>query len=144
MLSIKIAIRSIPLVLLLSGCLLVELLPEPPEHHGSASGEGPSDFQLHAAILSDVRRELLFEQHLQEGRPTCAGVRIAVDKAICPVDGSEMTILNLREDLQYEANRSKETAYFCPKESIYYYRYEGGPRKVDVWLGPYKIPFRSR
>ena len=141
--TIRMVVGTITLPLLLGGCLLAELLPEPEETRSSPSGEGPADIRLHSAILSDVRRELLFEQHLQDGRQTCSAVRINRDTATCATDNTEMMVLILRADSQYETHPSKETAYFCPKESIYYYRYEGGPRKLDVWLGPYKIRVRG-
>ena len=38
--------------------------------------------------------------------------------------------------------RIDETAYLCRKEGVYYYHYQGGPRKLDVWMGPYKIDRR--
>jgi hypothetical protein len=139
----KMVIGAITLAFLLGGCLLVELLPEPEDTRSSPSGEGPTDIRLHSAILNDVRRELLFEQHLQDGRQTCSAVKLTGATATCAIDNTEMSVLILRADSQSETNPSKETAYFCPTESIYYYRYEGGPRKLDVWLGPYKIRVRG-
>ena len=32
-----------------------------------------------------------------------------------------------------------ETAYLCRKEGLYYYHYQGGPKKLDMWMGPYRI-----
>jgi len=141
--TMRMLVGTIALTFLLDGCLLVELLPEPEDTRSSPSGEGPADIRLHSAILSDVRRELLFEQHLQDGRQTCSAVTIKRDTATCAIDNTEMVVLILRADSEDETNPSKETAYFCPTESVYYYRYEGGPRKLDVWLGPYRIRVRG-
>jgi hypothetical protein len=105
---------------------------------------GPSDKQLHAAILSDVRRWRVLEQRLDEGQPTCTAWKAEREKTLCVADQAEMTIFNLRTDLQDQPYRVEESAYYCPKESVYYYHYAGGPRRLDVWLGPFKIDRPAR
>jgi len=105
---------------------------------------GPSDKQLHAAILSDVRRWRFLDRHLDEGVRTCSAWKAEGDKTLCTADQVEMTLFILRSDLQDQPYRVEETAYYCPKESVYYYHYTGGPKQLDVWLGPYKIDRRLR
>lgn len=100
---------------------------------------GPSDIQMHAAILNDVRRWRQLDQHLGEGVATCDAYHYAEGKLRCSGDQSEMTSFELKSEPQDQPNRIEETALYCPKESVYYYHYVGGPRKFDLWLGPYKI-----
>ena len=142
----RMVIRTTPLVLLLGGCL-IELLPhpgEPRETRNSDLEAGPSDIGVHSAILNDVRRQHLLERCPEDGRPIGSAVKLAGTKARCAVDESEMTVFTLREDQLDQPHREKETAYLCPKEGLYYYRYEGGLRRLDVWLGPYRIDLRGR
>ena len=127
--------------LVLSGCT-IDLVPPEEELRGYKRSEleaGPSDLGMHAAILSDVRTWRNLDRHLEEGTPTCFGFRLAGAKTLCAADEAEMTVFDLRKDLLDQPYRVDETAYFCPKESVYYYHYEGGPRRLDVWLGPYRI-----
>lgn len=129
------------LVLALGGCT-INLVPPEESLRGfdrETLEAGPSDIGLHAAILSDVRRERFLDRHLDEGTSTCGGFRYEGAKPVCVADESDMVHFELRKDPQDRAYRVDETAYLCRKESVYYYHYEGGPRKLDVWLGPFRI-----
>ena len=90
-------------------------------------------------IVSDVRRERFLNRHLDEGTPTCSGLNYSGGKMLCAADQTEVSVVEIRRDLLDQPYRVDETAYFCPKEGVYFYHYEGGPRKLDVWLGPYRI-----
>jgi hypothetical protein len=129
------------LVLVLGGCT-IDLVPPEEELRGYKRSEleaGPSNIGMHAAILSDVRRERVLDRHLEEGVPTCTALKYAAGKTMCVADETEMTVFELRRDLLDQPYRVDETAYFCSKEGVYYYHYEGGTRKLDVWLGPFRI-----
>ena len=128
-------------LIVLGGCTL-DLSPPEEELRGFKKAEleaGPSNMGMHAAILSDVRRERLLVYHLGEGAGSCSALKFEGPKTLCVADESEMSVYELRKDLLDQPYRVDETAYFCPKESVYYYHYEGGPRKLDVWLGPFAI-----
>jgi hypothetical protein len=105
---------------------------------------GPTDRQMHAAILFDVRRGRFLDQHLDDGTPTCSAFKAEGAKSICVSDQSDMTFFDFTKDPADQPYRVDETAYFCPKESVYYYHYVGGPRRLDVWLGPFKIDRPAR
>ena len=129
------------LLLLLGGCTINLVPPEHELRHFSKEEleAGPSDKQMHAAILNDVRRWRSLEKHLDEGVSTGPSFKFEAGKFLCASDESEVAVFELRSDLQDQPYRIEETALLCPKESVYYYHYTGGPRKLDVWLGPYKI-----
>ena len=132
---------ALPLLLFLGGCIL-DLLPHADEMKGTEKinkDEGPTNIGLHAAILRDVRRDRVLAGRLEEGTPTCAAVSLSGPGATCAIDGEDMVVLKLRQDPLDQQNRVEETAFYCSREGLYYYRYEGGPRKLNVWLGPFKI-----
>jgi len=105
--------------------------------------EGPSHFRMKGALLNDVRIWRGLDKRLDEGRPACAAIVTEKGIPICAADKTEIEIFTLREDLMDQPYRVKETVYFCRKEDVYHYRYTGGPRRLDVWLGPYKIERKS-
>jgi hypothetical protein len=45
----------------------------------------------------------------------------------------------LKSDLADQVHRVDESAYYCRSEGVYHYHYVGGPQKLDVWLGPFKL-----
>lgn len=100
---------------------------------------GPTDRHMLAAILNDVRRWRQLEQHLDEGISTCSAYKVLEGKQVCSVDETEMPTFELRNDPTDKPNRVEETAIYCSKEGVYYYHYVGGPRKFDLWMGPYRI-----
>lgn len=128
-------------LLVLSGCAF-DLRPPEESLRGFTREEleaGPTDRQMHAAILNDVRRWRGLEHHLDDGVPACSAFKPDGVRTICVADETEISIFQLRSDLQDQPYRVDETAYYCSKEGVYYYHYVGGPRRLDVWLGPYKI-----
>jgi hypothetical protein len=101
---------------------------------------GPSYHQMKGAILNDVRRWRLLEAKLDEGRPSCEQISIGEDKvARCATDQETFEFYALRDDMLDQPYRVVETAYYCRKEFVYYYHYVGGPKALDVWLGPYPL-----
>ncbi len=129
------------LFLAFGGCVIDLVPPEHELRHFTKEEleAGPSDKGMHAAILNDVRRWRALDKHLDEGFSTGPSFKFDGGKSLCAADESEVAIFELRSDLQDQPYRIEETAFLCPKESVYYYHYVGGPRKLDVWLGPYKI-----
>jgi hypothetical protein len=128
------------LFLALGGCF--DLVPPEEELRGFKRDEieaGPSDKGWHAAILSDVRRERMLDRHLDEGVATCSAFKYEGAKTLCAADEAAVMIFDFTKGPQDHPYRVDEKAYFCPKESVYYYHYIGGPRKLDIWLGPYRI-----
>jgi hypothetical protein len=120
----------------------MDLSPPEEQLRGFSRAEleaGPSDIQMHAAILNDIRRWRQLDRHLDEGVATCSAHKFVEGKLRCADDQAEIASFDIKIDPQDLPNRIEETALYCPKESVYYYHYVGGPRKYDVWLGPYKI-----
>lgn len=100
---------------------------------------GPTYHSMKGAILNDVRIWRQLDQKLDEGTLECAGIirEQAVPK--CAKDQEELVHFPLKEDLPDQPYRVDEEAYYCPLESVYFYHYAGGPRKRNIWLGPYKV-----
>lgn len=138
--------RLVFLVALAGGCTF-DLVPPEETLRGFNKEEleaGPTDRQMHAAIVNDVRRWRQLDQHLKDGIPTCSAYKLVAGKLVCTGDETEMLSFDIKIEPTDQPNRIEETAVFCPKESVYYYHYLGGPRKWDVWLGPYKIDRPSK
>lgn len=134
--------KSVVLLLAFGGGCIIDLVP--PEHtlrHWTKEEleAGPSDIGLHSAILNDVRRWRSLDRHLDEGTSTAPEFKYDGATPLCAADEAEVVTFLLRSDLQDQPYRVEEWAYLCTKESVYYYHYMGGTRKLDVWLGPYKI-----
>lgn len=104
----------------------------------------PDYHQLKGAILNDVRiwRELDKKVELDGRREVPTSVIFVGGVATCGLDKSDFEIYRLKEDLIDQPYRIDETAYLCRKEGVYYYHYQGGPRKLDLWMGPYRIERR--
>jgi len=117
--------------------LRAEITPEelnaPPDYH-----------RMKGALLNDVRiwRQLDKIIETEGRREVPVVIKFAKGVALCTNDESEFEIFRLKEDLLDQPYRIDETAYLCRKDNSYYYRYQGGPRKLDVWLGPYRIERR--
>ncbi|HVE42264.1 MAG TPA: hypothetical protein VNM14_20435 [Planctomycetota bacterium] len=114
--------------------LHAELTPEELE-------AAPGYHQMKAAILSDVRkwRELDRRVDTEGQREVPRGLKFVEGVPTCLSDETAYEIYRLKEDLRDQSYRIDETAYLCRKEGVYYYHYQGGPKKLDMWMGPYRI-----
>ncbi len=92
-----------------------------------------------AAIINDARNYRVLRARLDEGTPSCPMVVIQGEEALCAKDGSKFMICVFPEGVQEGPEAVKETAFYCKEEQLYYYNYHGGPRKRNVWLGPFKL-----
>lgn len=101
----------------------------------------PGFHQMKGAILSDVRvwRELDKKVDSDGRREVPVTLTFVSGVATCTTDKTEFEVYRLKDDLLDKPYRVDETAYLCRKESVYYYHYQGGPRKLNVWMGPYRI-----
>ena len=124
------ACNSIPPDSVLRAELTPEELNAPPDYH-----------HMKGALLNDVRIWRQLDKLIDtEGRKEVPVViKFNNGIPICANDETEFEIYRLKEDLLDQPYRVDETAYLCRKDKTYYYRYQGGPRKLDVWLGPYRI-----
>lgn len=127
------ACNDIPADSILRAELTPEELNAPPDYHhmkGALLNDVRIWRQLDKVVESDGRKEVPVVIKFNNGVPICAN------------DETEFEIYRLKEDLLDQPYRIDETAYLCRKDKMYYYRYQGGPRKLDVWLGPYRIERR--
>jgi hypothetical protein len=101
----------------------------------------PGYHQMKAALVSDVRiwRELDKKVDVEGRREVPVSLIFVGGVATCAADQTGFEIYRIKEDEVEKPYRVEETAYLCRKEGVYYYHYQGGPRKMDVWLGPYRI-----
>jgi hypothetical protein len=101
----------------------------------------PGYNQMKGALLNDIRvwRELDKKVSVEGRREVPTSLNLISGVATCGLDKTEFEVYRLKEELQDQPYRIDETAYLCRKEGMYYYHYQGGPRKLDVWMGPYKI-----
>ena len=101
----------------------------------------PGYNQMKGALLNDIRvwRELDKKVAVEGRREVPTSLSLLSGVATCGMDQTEFEVYRLKEDLQDQPYRVDETAYLCRKEGVYYYHYQGGPRKLDVWMGPYRI-----
>lgn len=101
----------------------------------------PSSHQMKGAILNDVRiwRELEKKLETDGYKQYPKAINNASGIPTCIYDQTEYEIFVLRSDLADQPYRLEETAYYCRKESIYFYHYQGGPKKLNLWMGPYRI-----
>jgi hypothetical protein len=119
--------------------------PVPPDYelrHGLTKeelNEGPSYHRMKGAILNDVRVWKGLDRRLDEGRSSCPEVVRDGGGVRCSRDKEPFEVYVLTDDLPDKPYRVDELAYFCRTEGVYYYHYRGGPRRRDVWLGPYKL-----
>jgi hypothetical protein len=99
----------------------------------------PGHHEMKAAILADVRKWRMLERRLEEGRAFCPDIVYKEKAPHCKVCEELMEVYSLKKDLADQPYRVEETAFYCRKESKYFYHYLGGRKKMDVWLGPYAI-----
>jgi hypothetical protein len=102
----------------------------------------PSSHEIRAAITNDARKQRVLRARLDEGRSDCPWVVRVEGQVLCAADQTPVEFYLLWEDPLDVPNRVDERALFCRKESVYFYHYKGGPRRLDVWMGPYKIDRR--
>lgn len=101
----------------------------------------PGYNQMKGALISDVRvwRELDKKVATEGVHEVPVSVIFTEGMATCAIDKTGFEVYKLRNDLIDQPYGIVETAYLCRKEGVYYYHYQGGPRKLDVWLGPFRI-----
>lgn len=114
--------------------LRAELTPE-------ELAQGPTYHHMKGAILNDVRiwRELDKKIAFEGTKGLPSGIAYDGGIPICHYDKTDLEIFSLKSDLADQSYRVEETAFYCKKESVYYYHYQGGPKKLDLWMGPYRI-----
>jgi len=114
--------------------LRAELTPE-------ELAQGPSYHQMKGAILNDVRIWRELDRKIeQDGRREMPKTIVYVGGSpVCDIDKTDLEIYSLKSDLADQAYRVEETAFYCRKESLYYYHYQGGPKKLNLWIGPYRL-----
>jgi hypothetical protein len=103
--------------------------------------EQPGYHQMKGAILNDVRKWRNLDIRVaEEGRKDPPkSIKYPNGIATCEYDDKEFEIFSLKSDLADQPYRVEETAFYCRKENLYYYHYQGGPKRIDLWLGPYHI-----
>ena len=103
--------------------------------------EGPaSENEVRARILNDaIRWRFVREKIDREGRPHCDFVAYSDLGPVCSRDKSPLHVIVFPGDTSDRPDPIVETAYYCSQESIYYYHNQGGFRKRDHWLGPYRV-----
>jgi hypothetical protein len=104
----------------------------------------PSFHEIRAALIADVRRWRMLESRLEEGVPTCSALIYVANAPTCAHDKEPFEVYSLRDDLRDQPYRVEEKAYYCRTEGLYYYNYVGGPKKLNVWLGPFKLSRQAR
>lgn len=100
---------------------------------------GPSYNATKAAIVNDVRRYRMLHLLLDEGKPSCPAVGMVDGRPTCAVEKAPFEVYTLSSEAQDSAYRVEEVAYYCRTEFVYHYHYVGGPKRLDVWLGPFKL-----
>jgi hypothetical protein len=101
----------------------------------------PSYHQMKGAILNDVRiwRELDKKVETEGYKEFPRAIDYSSGIPVCANDHTDYEIYSLRSDLSDQPYRLEETAYYCKKENLYYYHYQGGSKKLNLWLGPFHI-----
>lgn len=102
---------------------------------------GPSAHQMKGAILNDVRiwRELDKKVAAEGYKDHPKSIDKDTGHAVCTYDQTEYEVYALKSELADQPYRIEETAYYCRKEGLYFYHYQGGPKKLNLWMGPYRI-----
>lgn len=130
------------LALLMSGCIF-DLRPNDAELRTGMTQEemdaAPGHHQTKAALIYEVRQGRMLDRRLEEGRSGCSAVSWREKPPLCLKCQEEVEVYSIRQDIDDQPYREDETAYYCRKESVYYYHYVGGKKKLDVWLGPYEL-----
>ena len=136
-------------ILLLAACAGCNAIPPDSVLHADLTpeelNEGPTYHRMKGALLNDVRIWRQLDKIVDtEGRKEVPVViKFNAGTAVCSNDEKEFEVYRLKEDLLDQPYRVEETAYLCRQDKSYYYHYQGGPKRLNVWLGPYRIE-RSR
>ena len=99
----------------------------------------PKATEIRARVIFDVRKGRMLREHLEEGTAECREVVLKGEWPSCKKDQEKFEGVYFPGDSPDAPYRVEETAYYCPKESVYYYHFSGGKERLDVWLGPYKV-----
>jgi len=131
---------SILALVALSSCMNWKDNHEMDSFGGKEELEGPpTPNEIRARVINDAVNWRKLREHLEEGKADCPAVKMGAEGAECAADGEELEFIAFPGDPPDKPNRVEETAYYCSKESVYYYRYVGGRDRRDVWLGPCKV-----
>ncbi len=117
-------------------------MPEEHEIRGYSREEleaPPSYSQMMGAFLYDVRVNRELDKRLGEGSPVCAGIYFDGGIARCVNDREEMEFYVFPDKMEDPLHRVEESIHYCRKDGIYYYHYVGGPKNLNVWLGPFRL-----
>jgi len=123
--------RLVIICLIIAGC---QVSPEDDRHdHPILSDDQASYFHIKAKILTDVRIWRELHLHLERGRkqpgnPGSAGFRL-----------QEFEAFVLRDDPKEQRDAVTEIAFYSPSTGAYFYHYLGGPKSLDVWMGPFSL-----
>lgn len=97
----------------------------------------PTEVEVRARIINDIRKNRMLIGRLDEGMPDCGDIVFDKGAAVCARDQEPMSVLPIRSDSPDRLTPVTETAFYCPKERVYYYRYQGGTDSRVVWMGPF-------
>ena len=97
-----------------------------------------SNFQIKFSILMDVRVRRELNLHLDQGRkePVAPGFGV--------LSPHELVTYELRCDAKVLPDGVTETALYSSSAKQYFYHYVGGPRNLDVWMGPFPLELRTK
>lgn len=104
----------------------------------------PTPNEIRARVINDAVNWRKLRDHLGEGKADCPAVLGTPEGAKCSADQEPFEVVHFPGDAPDRPNRIEETAYYCPKEGVYYYHYMGGRDRLDVWLGPCKVSWNRK
>ena len=99
----------------------------------------PTQNEIRGRVINDAVNWRRLRDHLDEAKADCLAVKTGEKGPSCAADGETFEVVHFPGDPPDKPYRVEETAYYCPKESVYYYHYVGGRDRLDVWLGPNKV-----
>ncbi len=137
---------SVVLVALLGGCTFF------PDLFGSKEDKYNDPFAekepsktvdnnlVHAAILRDWRN--LKEPAKASYNPTPAPtgiIRTPEGVMQCSADKSEIQSYVMRDPREFNPQKPRETALYCPKDGVYWYDFDFGENKLHQVYGPFRL-----
>ncbi len=131
-------------MILLAGCI-PDLYQDDEEYETFGLSEEdldgpPTPNELRARVINDALRWRFVRQRLDtEGKPASDFVRETDQGPACSRDEEPLNVITFPGQDVDRPDRVVETAYYCPLESVYWYHYEGGVRRRDLWMGPYRV-----
>ncbi|MBI2898940.1 MAG: hypothetical protein HYY17_02035 [Planctomycetes bacterium] len=99
----------------------------------------PTPTEIRARVINDARTWRRLRDRVEEGTAECAQVNLKGEWPTCAKDKEKFEVVHFPGDAPDTPYRAEETAYYCAKESVYYYHFSGGKERLDVWLGPFKV-----